>query len=136
MYSQISYLRTANGKELTQALYAVMAVSGRILQLLKLAVFRKDIRRLLADIQQFVNISNISIVYNFSSCYYVVYISTEDTSSTIYGITDAKVSFYCKIYERLIFVSVALYVAAPAILEFQATQRTIENTDVGFFYDL
>lgn len=45
------------------------------------------------------------------SAYYLVCISTEDPSSTVYGITEAKVAWYCKIYERLVLLSAAIYVA-------------------------
>lgn len=52
--------------------------------------------------------------------------------------TESKVAFYCKIYERFILISLTIYVAVPVILEFQASQltRNIAHLDVGLFNDL
>lgn len=71
--------------------------------------------------------------------YCVVYISTEDANCSVYGITEARVAFYSKIYERLLFATVVVIVSVPALLEFQASQlatRNIEHFDVGLFHDL
>lgn len=66
--------------------------------------------------------------------------TTENASSIVYGITDAKVALFCKIYERLIFVTASLYLATPAVLKFWTSQKsssqTIVHLDVGFFNDL
>lgn len=43
------------------------------------------------------------------------------------------------IYERFVLISLVIYVAAPAILEFQASQLAtgiIKDIDVGLFNDL
>lgn len=61
---QIAYLtfRTSEVIETAQVLFPVMALLGRTLQLVVLAVFRQDISRLLANMQNFVNISNTANV--------------------------------------------------------------------------
>lgn len=76
---------------------------------------------------------------DYSNCYCVVCISTEDASSTIYGITDARIAYCSKIYERLMFVNYILYVSVPGIVEFLSSQgetTTDVHLDVGFFNDL
>lgn len=69
----------------------------------------------------------------------MAYTLTEADSCTVYDITEAKIASYSKIYERLLIVSVTIYLAIPGILEFQASQlgtRTIAYMDVGMFNDL
>lgn len=58
---QVAYmfLRAADIIEMAQTFYPVIAPLGRVVQILVLAVFRKDISSLLAEMQKFVNLSNI-----------------------------------------------------------------------------
>lgn len=57
------FFRTAEVIEMVQVLYPVIAALGRTLQLVVLAVFRKDVSRLVVDMQRFVNLSIIAIMY-------------------------------------------------------------------------
>lgn len=132
------FLRADDVIDMAQSFYPVMSGLGRTPQLLTLALFRQDISRLLADMQKFVNLSKNVIAYVFSSCFCDC-IPTENTSSTVYSNMEAQISIFCKIYERLVFVSAGIYLAAPAVLEFWSSQtasRSIVHLDVGFFNDL
>lgn len=61
---QVAYmfLRAADILEIAEAFYPVILELGGSVQLLVLAIYRKDINRLLNDLQKFVKISNINIL--------------------------------------------------------------------------
>lgn len=133
------FVRTANVIEMAQVFYPIISLLGHSLKLVIIAGFRKNVKKLLAEMQEIVNLSKIAIVYGFASWFYKLFTSTEDANCTIYGITDVQVAFFCKIYERLVFIGIAIYTALPAILEFLALKTATEKTvhlDVGLFYDL
>lgn len=129
------FIRAADAIELARILYPVVAIQGRFLQLLVLAIFRKDISRLLSDMQKFINLSNTTQWYlTFRDCI-VQFVFHAGVGSTVYSIADAKVALYCKIYERILLVAVIIYLAEAAFLEYMTT-RTIIHLDVGLFNDL
>lgn len=140
---QISYMvfRTASVLEVVQVFYPISSMFGRILQFLILSLYRKDVYRLLTDLQTFVNLSityshSLWLLGNYNVNYCVL---TEAASNTIYKITDATVSTYCKIYERMFLVSGIFYTALPIMIELHASRMgTSSNVykDVGFYKDL
>lgn len=57
------FLRAVDILEVAQAFHPMIAMLCRVLQLLVLAVHRKDIKKLLAKLEQFVNFSIITILF-------------------------------------------------------------------------
>lgn len=82
------------------------------------------------------------ILYNFPTVLCDVHISTGDDRNeryNIYNNVEAKVLFYCKVFERMVIVSYTLYMIVPAVIEVQAYQRgetTLVHPDIGLFNDL
>lgn len=62
---QIAYMfiRTDDILEIAQAFHPIIAMLCRVLQLLVLSIHRNDIKNLLAKLQQFVNLSNITFPF-------------------------------------------------------------------------
>lgn len=58
------FLRTADLLEMAQSLYPVSSILGNALQLLALAVHKKELNQLLNAMQKFGNKSNISKFYD------------------------------------------------------------------------
>lgn len=69
-YNQFCYqifyliLRTADFLEMAQVFYPIVAIFGRTLQILVFAIHRKDILRLLDEMQKFANLSMIPFFQN------------------------------------------------------------------------
>lgn len=134
-------LRANDATEIAQAAYMVTIRMGCVLQLVVLTTHRTDINRLLADMQQFVNLSNMSKVRLIRSLKLVKHLVIENSSNREYIFNDAeaKTTYYCKVFQRLVLGTTMLYVAVPAILEFQASRSgatLIVHPDVGFFNDM
>lgn len=72
---------------------------------------------------------------------YVWILTTGDCSdrNNIYNYAEAKVTYYCKLLERLFLGTTLLYVMTPVIREYNAVRAGISlvsHADVGFFKDL
>lgn len=134
------FIRTRDILEMAQVFYPVIIILGCALQLLVLVIRRKDINRLLADVQRFVNLRNILAYFSRGNFYVCLF--TENANNerrNIYKNTEAKVTLYCKVYEIAMFVSYAFFAGVPGILDFLAYlsgTRIVVHPDVGLFHDL
>lgn len=56
------FLRTANALEMVKVFYPVIIRIGCLLQIIVLAIYRKDINKVLVDLQNAVNLSKIPYI--------------------------------------------------------------------------
>lgn len=109
--------------------------------MLVLGIYRLDVKELLAGMTKFVNLGNTTILYDFFKPIKQFVLSEEASNEriNIFKTVEAKMTFYCKIFEKLLYATYASYMAVPVIQRVLASRTgttIVVYPDVGFFHDL